>query len=47
MIKKRVKEISHIEKTLDDLCRLGSIGVESHNEQNSEISFNASIGNVE
>ena len=42
-----MKEISHIEKTADDLCCLGLIGVESHNEQNAEISFNASTGNVD
>ena len=42
----RVKEISHIEKTPDDLCGLGLIGVESNNEKNLEISFYTLIGNV-
>ena len=42
----RVKEISHIEKTPDDLCGLDLIEVESHNEKNLEISFYTLIGNV-
>ena len=34
----RVKEISHIVITPDDLCGLGLIGFESYNKKNAEIS---------
>ena len=38
-IHRRVKVISRVEKSHDDLCILALIGVDSHNEENSEISF--------